>query len=201
MLRELYINSITTESTFEEEMFLEILETADIIDRQTYIEDIRRKCKKVNRLEEFNNLLNAWMTRNAELEKEHKTSVTCMDGVFHPVKEVKQIEAISLSDVMNTEYEALVYPVRDLISYGVTLVSAPPKYFKSFLVAFIGLCVALGIKFFGKDTIKSGVIYCDLENDIRIAKERFNKLLGEKEAAEAVLMELMEQWEQAQSDL
>ena len=70
MLKELYINDITAKSTLEDDMFIDILGTEDTIERAKYIEDVRKKCREVSRLREFDNLLKAWITRNAQLLKQ-----------------------------------------------------------------------------------------------------------------------------------
>ena len=51
-------------------MFIDILSTEDTIDRAKYIEDVRKKCREVGRIREFENLLKAWITRNAQLMKQ-----------------------------------------------------------------------------------------------------------------------------------
>lgn len=51
-------------------MFIDILSIEDTIDRAKYIEDVRKKCREVGRIREFENLLKAWITRNAQLMKQ-----------------------------------------------------------------------------------------------------------------------------------
>ena len=65
-----YLNGITKSSSFEDDMFIDILSTEDTIDRAKYIEDVRKKCREVGRIREFENLLKAWITRNAQLMKQ-----------------------------------------------------------------------------------------------------------------------------------
>ena len=65
-----YINGISKTSEFEDAMFIDILSTDDLIERQKYIEQVRKKAREVNRLREFDNLLKAWITRNAQLLKQ-----------------------------------------------------------------------------------------------------------------------------------
>lgn len=65
-----YLNGITKTSAFEDDMFIDILSTEDTIDRAKYIEDVRKKCREVGRIREFENLLKAWITRNAQLMKQ-----------------------------------------------------------------------------------------------------------------------------------
>lgn len=69
-MKDDYINGISKSSDFEDAMFIDILSTEDTIERAKYIEDVRKKCRDVNRLREFDNLLKAWITRNAQLLKQ-----------------------------------------------------------------------------------------------------------------------------------
>ena len=65
---EALINQIDEKSDFEDEIFFQILETEDILERTQFIEAVRRKCKEVDRLDEFNNLLVAWEKKKEELD-------------------------------------------------------------------------------------------------------------------------------------
>ena len=65
-----YLNGITKTSAFEDDMFIDILGAEDTIERAKYIEDVRKKCREVGRIREFENLLKAWITRNAQLMKQ-----------------------------------------------------------------------------------------------------------------------------------
>ena len=75
-MREDYINGITKTSDFEDAMFIDILGTSDTIERAKYIEDVRKKCREVGRSREFDNLLKAWITRNAQLLKQADSKST-----------------------------------------------------------------------------------------------------------------------------
>ena len=75
-MREDYINGITKTSDFEDAMFIDILGTSDTIERAKYIEDVRKKCREVGRSREFDNLLKAWITRNAQLLKQADSNST-----------------------------------------------------------------------------------------------------------------------------
>ena len=69
-MKQDFLNGITKTSAFEDDMFIDILSTEDTIDRAKYIEDVRKKCREVGRIREFENLLKAWITRNAQLMKQ-----------------------------------------------------------------------------------------------------------------------------------
>lgn len=75
-MRQDYLNGITKSSSFEDDMFIDILSTEDTIDRAKYIEDVRKKCREVGRIREFENLLKAWIVRNAQLMKQAGSNST-----------------------------------------------------------------------------------------------------------------------------
>lgn len=69
-MKQDFLNGITKTSVFDDDMFIDILGTDDTIERAKYIEDVRKKCREVGRIREFENLLKAWITRNAQLMKQ-----------------------------------------------------------------------------------------------------------------------------------
>ena len=64
------MNGITKTSAFEDDIFIDILGTQDTIERAKYIEDVRKKCREVGRIREFDNLLKAWTSRYLQLLKQ-----------------------------------------------------------------------------------------------------------------------------------
>lgn len=70
------IEQISKNDDFKDELFFEILETADILERAQFIEQIRRKCQEVGRLREFNNLLKAWILKSTQLQKQGNSNKT-----------------------------------------------------------------------------------------------------------------------------
>lgn len=64
------IDNIDEDTEFSDDLFFEILETADVLEKAQLLERIRKKCKKVDRLEEFERLLNAWELKCALVNKE-----------------------------------------------------------------------------------------------------------------------------------
>ena len=60
-MKERLIESINKDDDFSDELFFEILETADVLEKAQFIEQVRRKCQEVGRLREFNNLLKEWI--------------------------------------------------------------------------------------------------------------------------------------------
>ena len=70
------IEQINKNDDFTDDLFFEILETADILERAQFIEQIRRKCQDVGRLREFNNLLKAWILKSTQLQKQGNSNKT-----------------------------------------------------------------------------------------------------------------------------
>ena len=58
-MKQNLIEQINRTDDFSNDLFFEILETTDVLERAQFIEQIRRKCQEVGRLREFNNLLKA----------------------------------------------------------------------------------------------------------------------------------------------
>lgn len=70
------IEQINKNDDFTDDLFFEILETADVLERAQFIEQIRRKCQEVGRLREFNNLLKAWILKSTQLQKQGNSNKT-----------------------------------------------------------------------------------------------------------------------------
>lgn len=70
------IEQINKNDNFTDDLFFEILETADVLERAQFIEQIRRKCQEVGRLREFNNLLKAWILKSTQLQKQGNSNKT-----------------------------------------------------------------------------------------------------------------------------
>ena len=70
------IEQINKNDEFTDDLFFEILETADVLERAQFIEQIRRKCQDVGRLREFNNLLKAWILKSTQLQKQGNSNKT-----------------------------------------------------------------------------------------------------------------------------
>lgn len=70
------IEQINKNDEFTDDLFFEILETADVLERAQFIEQIRRKCQEVGRLREFNNLLKAWILKSTQLQKQGNSNKT-----------------------------------------------------------------------------------------------------------------------------
>ena len=75
-MKEGLIERINKTGSFEDDLFFEIIETEDILERTQFIEAVRRKCQEVGRLREFNNLLKAWITKSVQLRKQDNSNKT-----------------------------------------------------------------------------------------------------------------------------
>ena len=59
-MKEGLIERINRTDSFEDDLFFEIIETEDILERTQFIEAVRRKCQEVGRLREFNNPMSSF---------------------------------------------------------------------------------------------------------------------------------------------
>lgn len=85
--------------------------------------------------------------------------------------------AISAADLMATDFPPIRYVVEDLIPEGLTMVVAPPKIGKSWLVLGIGLAVSNGTAALGCiPTQQRPVLYLALEDGHRRLKSRLVSL-------------------------
>lgn len=60
----------------DDELFLEIFEITDQIEQQKFIEQVRNKCREQKKLTEFNNMLKAWTSKNAQNKKQQGSNKT-----------------------------------------------------------------------------------------------------------------------------
>ncbi len=79
-------------------------------------------------------------------------------------------------------------PIREivpgLIVQGLTILGAPPKYGKSWLMLNLCLSVSLGSNFLGYGTQKTGCLYLALEDSERRLQDRMGKLMHRAQAPE-----------------
>ena len=60
----------------DDELFLAIFEITDQIEQQKFIEQVRNKCREQKKLTEFNNMLKAWTSKNAQNKKQQGSNKT-----------------------------------------------------------------------------------------------------------------------------
>ena len=84
----------------------------------------------------------------------------------------------SLAELQHKKFKALKEIVPDFIVAGLTIVAGPPKIKKSFLLMNIGIAVATGGEFFGKQCRQGRVLYLALEDNERRLKIRASSQMG-----------------------
>lgn len=105
-------------------------------------------------------------------------------SVFSEAASIHELIPITASQLENLDIPPIQWIVKGMLSIGLSMISAPPKYFKSYMV--LGLCVCVcvcdGLPFLGFETVKSGCLYLDLESTKRRPKERLKQILGDQPA-------------------
>jgi hypothetical protein len=90
-----------------------------------------------------------------------------------PVEEpVARRKEFTFDELMDTEHAPIPWLVDGMICPGLTLLAAPPKMGKSYFVLQLGMCVASGTPFLGRQTTKAKVSYFDLEEWEELLKVR-----------------------------
>lgn len=87
----------------------------------------------------------------------------------------------SLEQLMAHEFPPDVWVVEDLIPEGVTILSAEPRSFKTWLLLDVATCVASGQPLFGTlPTTQSGILIIDEENGAKLLQQRLRLLQTEQ---------------------
>lgn len=89
-------------------------------------------------------------------------------------KNLPKLKSISAYDLQQMEFPDTYYAVKDMIPEGETVIAAPPKTGKSWLMLDMCLKVAYGEPFLGFDTNKSDTLYLALEDGDKFEQERLN---------------------------
>lgn len=109
------------------------------------------------------------------------TFVTCEDGVFKQ-KEIKtemRINLTSAAELFEKDLPPIKYAVENMIPEGETVLSAPFKSGKSWMMIQMCLAVAKGEKFLGFNTNKGTAVYLALEDCDKFAQERLRMISKE----------------------
>ena len=108
--------------------------------------------------------------------KKHKQYM--LSKVTDDVEEIKrnlpQVVTISAKDLQQKQFPETYYAVEGMIPEGETVIAAPPKTGKSWLMLDMCLKVAQGEKFLDFDTRKSDTLYLALEDGDKFEQERLN---------------------------
>lgn len=94
----------------------------------------------------------------------------------------KQIRTISATDLMSRDFRPIQWAIDQLIPPGLSVLAAPPKKGKSWLILQAALAVASGDLFLTMPTRKGPVLYCGLEDSPPRLQARMGLLLGERRA-------------------
>lgn len=102
------------------------------------------------------------------------------DDVEEIKKALPQVAVISAKDLQEKEFAATYYAVEGMIPEGETVIAAPPKTGKSWLMLDMCLRVARGEPFLGFETRKSDTLYLALEDGDKFEQERLNIVCPEE---------------------
>lgn len=89
----------------------------------------------------------------------------------------KGFSLISARDLQKADIPPVRFLVEELLPEGASLIVAAPKIGKSWMVLDMGMSIAAGTKFLGKDTYRCGVLYLALEDSNGRLQSRMNKIL------------------------
>lgn len=95
----------------------------------------------------------------------------------------KKLEIISAIDLQNMYIPPIRWVVDGLIPQGLTMIVAPPKSGKSWLMLDLCLSIAGGKQFLGRKCEKGGCLYLALEDGKKRLQDRMNRLLPFDEKA------------------
>ena len=93
-------------------------------------------------------------------------------------KTVSMPDMINAKDLASKILPETFYPVCDLIPEGETVIAAPPKTGKSWLMLQMCLAVSTGSKFLNFATNRCGALYIALEDGEKFEQERLFKLIN-----------------------
>ena len=95
------------------------------------------------------------------------------------------LSVVSARELQEKEIPPVPWVVQGMLPAGFNLLASPPKYGKSWLVLDLGLSVASGLPFLGRETVQGRCLYLALEDSENRLKGRMNKLLAFEDAPTA----------------
>lgn len=104
------------------------------------------------------------------------------DDVESVKKKLPKLSAISAYDLQNKVFEERYYAVQNMIPEGETIIAAPPKTGKSWLMLDMCLKVAEGKNFLGFESKQSDTLYLALEDGDSFEQERLKIVTGDSSA-------------------
>lgn len=100
------------------------------------------------------------------------------DDVEAVKRGLPKLKSITAKDLQNKEFDKLYYAVDGMIPEGESVIAAPPKTGKSWLMLDMCLKIAKGEKFLDFATHKSDTLYLALEDGDNFEQERLNTVLN-----------------------
>lgn len=94
----------------------------------------------------------------------------------------------SLNEILTAETPEMIFPVKDLIPEGLTIISAAPKSGKSWMMLDLCKAIAEGSQFLKHDTTKGKCLYFDLENSDRGLKHRLTSTNRDKDIPDGIMI-------------
>lgn len=91
--------------------------------------------------------------------------------------EIKSFNPISMTDLIDMDIPPIEFLVNDIFPKGLGILSAPPKYYKSFLALQVCIAICTHNKFLNRDTSKYTCLYLDLESGNRRPRDRASKII------------------------
>ena len=88
----------------------------------------------------------------------------------------------SAQDLQTADLPHTVFMITGILPEGTSILSAASKIGKSWMVLDMGLCIAGGTPFMGKDVQQCGVLYLALEDSLSRLQDRMNKILSGRKA-------------------
>ena len=84
----------------------------------------------------------------------------------------------SAQDLQAANLPPTVFMIAGILPEGTSIISAASKIGKSWMVLDMGLSIAAGVPFMGKDVQQCGVLYLALEDSLSRLQDRMNKILS-----------------------
>lgn len=107
-----------------------------------------------------------------------KYKSTTKNGAIVAKEEFKPVQEITAEELDKMEIPPIQWLANDILPVGLSMISAPAKYFKSYMMLDLCIQICTGGKFLGFDCEKHGCLYVDLESTKRRPKARINQILG-----------------------
>lgn len=120
-------------------------------------------------------------TRNAAkgvVSKSEKIRATTKNGEIVPTNPPANLNPITASELDKKNIKPIEWLVNEILPFGLLLLSAPPKNFKSYMALQLCTTICLGGRFLDFDCNKHACLYLDLESTERRPKNRLNQILG-----------------------